>query len=67
MRLRPASQSGSARYSKLELRLRIIPANQPRFLLETAMILFLDEDRAYLSWVAHHRQGFIWTASVSQG
>jgi len=23
------------------------------------MILFLDEDRAYLSWVAHHRQGFI--------
>jgi len=23
------------------------------------MILFLDEDRAYLSWVAHHRQGFV--------
>ena len=23
------------------------------------MILFLDEDRAYLSWVAHHRRGFV--------
>jgi hypothetical protein len=23
------------------------------------MIIFLDEDRAYLSWVAHHRQGFV--------
>jgi len=23
------------------------------------MILFFNEDRAYLSWVAHHRQGFV--------
>jgi hypothetical protein len=23
------------------------------------MILFLDEDRAYLSWVTHHRHGFV--------
>ncbi len=23
------------------------------------MILFLDEDRAYLSWVTHHRNGFV--------
>lgn len=23
------------------------------------MILFLDEDRAYLNWVTHHRQGFV--------
>ena len=23
------------------------------------MILFLDEDRAYLSWVTHHRSGFV--------
>jgi hypothetical protein len=23
------------------------------------MILYLDEDRAYLSWVAHHRRGFV--------
>lgn len=23
------------------------------------MIIFLDEDRAYLSWVAHHRAGFV--------
>jgi hypothetical protein len=23
------------------------------------MILFLDEDRAYLSWVTHHRRGFV--------
>ena len=23
------------------------------------MILFMDEDRAYLSWVTHHRKGFV--------
>ena len=23
------------------------------------MILFLDEDRAYLHWVLHHRTGFV--------
>jgi hypothetical protein len=23
------------------------------------MILFIDEDRAYLSWVTHHRNGFV--------
>src|SRR5690242_80541 len=23
------------------------------------MILFLDEERGYLSWVTHHRQGFV--------
>lgn len=27
------------------------------------MIIFLDEDRAYLSWVAHHRTGFVLDAT----
>lgn len=26
---------------------------------ETKMILFLDEDLAYLHWVTHHRTGFV--------
>ena len=27
------------------------------------MIVFLDEDRAYVSWVTHHRQGFVLDAT----
>lgn len=34
----------------------LLPCDSRRF---WTMIIFLNDDRAYLSWVTHHRQGFV--------